>query len=191
MLCVSHLHTHKNIERLIVAVHSYKNNNNSALKLYIAGKKADLRYVKKLENLVAECGLKNDVIFTGMVTKAELNFAYSKCRLFVFPSLCESSGYTLIEAMSCGVPLVTTTGGALPEVAGPHDETCFQVPPGDSEALASMIGKVLDSSESRSRVGENGRQRVIENWSWHHTALRTVEQYHLLLAESRDSHVDS
>ena len=87
--------------------------------------------------------------------------------------------------MSCGVPLVTTTGGALPEVAGPHDETCFQVPPGDSEALASMIGKVLDSPENRSRVGENGRQRVIENWSWHHTALRTVEQYQLLLAESQ------
>ena len=84
------------------------------------------------------------------------------------------------------VPLFDQNRCCLPEVAGPHDETCFQVPPGDSEALAAMIGKVLDSPESRARVGENGRQRVIENWSWHHTALRTVEQYQLLLAESQN-----
>ena len=110
---------------------------------------------------------------------------YSEAQIAVVPSLYEGFSLPAIEAMSCGVPLVTTTGGALPEVAGPHDETCFQVPPGDSEALASMIGKVLDSPESRSRVGANGRQRVIENWSWYHTALRTVEQYQLLLAESQ------
>ena len=114
LLCVSHLYPYKNLERLIEAVFLYKNKYNSELKLYVAGKKADLNYVKRLEKQVAECGLKDDVIFTGVITKAELKFAYSKCKLFVFPSLCESSGYTLIEAMSCGAAILASDRTAIP-----------------------------------------------------------------------------
>ncbi len=136
-------------------------------------------------DVIDELGLTDCVSWVHGVSDDRIVELYSEAQIAVVPSLYEGFSLPAIEAMSCGVPLVTTTGGALPEVAGPHDETCFQVPPGDSEALASMIGKVLDSPESRSRVGENGRQRVIENWSWHHTALRTVEQYQLLLAESQ------
>ena len=86
--------------------------------------------------------------------------------------------------MSCGVPLVTTTGGALPEVTGTHAETCFQVPPGDGDALAAMLRTVLDDPGLRDSVGAAGRQRVIDQWSWRHTALRTVEQYRALLDET-------
>ncbi len=136
-------------------------------------------------DVIDELGLTDCVSWVHGVSDDRIVELYSEAQIAVVPSLYEGFSLPAIEAMSCGVPLVTTTGGALPEVAGPHDETCFQVPPGDSEALASMIGKVLDSPESRSRVGENGRRRVIENWSWHHTALRTVEQYQLLLAESQ------
>ena len=136
-------------------------------------------------DVIDELGLTDCVSWVHGVSDDRIVELYSEAQIAVVPSLYEGFSLPAIEAMSCGVPLVTTTGGALPEVAGPHDETCFQVPPGDSEALASMIGKVLDSPENRSRVGENGRQRVIENWSWHHTALRTVEQYQLLLAESQ------
>ena len=108
---------------------------------------------------------------------------YNEAELAVVPSLYEGFSLPAIEAMACGVPLVTTTGGALPEVTGRHGETCFQVPPGDSEALASMIRSVLDDPDARDRVGAGGRQRVIDNWSWRHTAVRTVEQYRALLAE--------
>ncbi len=83
--------------------------------------------------------------------------------------------------MSCGVPLITTTGGALPEVTGTHNETCFQVPPGDAGALTEMIQTVLDMPEARTRVGANGRKRVTEHWSWRHTAIRTIEEYKALL----------
>ena len=137
-------------------------------------------------DVIDELGLTDCVSWVHGVSDDRIVELYSEAQIAVVPSLYEGFSLPAIEAMSCGVPLVTTTGGALPEVAGPHDETCFQVPPGDSEALAAMIGKVLDSPESRARVGENGRQRVIENWSWHHTALRTVEQYQLLLAESQN-----
>ena len=79
--------------------------------------------------------------------------------------------------------LVATTGGALPEVAGTHGETCFLTTPGDSEALASTIRDALDNPELRAKIGAQGRKRVKDQWSWRHTATRTVEQYREVLAE--------
>jgi glycosyltransferase involved in cell wall biosynthesis len=86
--------------------------------------------------------------------------------------------------MSCGVPLVATTGGALPEVVGADNETALLVPPGNSEALAARIRTALDDAELRARIGAAGRQRVIDRWTWRHTAEGTVEQYRALLAET-------
>ena len=90
---------------------------------------------------------------------------------------------TAIEAMSCAIPLVATTGGAVPEVVGPDNETAFLVPPGDSEALAGKLAYVLDNPEIGRTVGLAGRQRVIDHWSWRHTAEKTVEEYRARLAQ--------
>ena len=57
------------------------------------------------------------------------------------------------------------------------------MPPGDSEAMADMIRRALDDHEWRARVGAAGRQRVIDNWSWRHTARKTVEQYRRVLRD--------
>ena len=97
-------------------------------------------------DVIEELGLRDCVSWVHGVSDNRIVELYSEAQIAVVPSLYEGFSLPAIEAMSCGVPLVTTTGGALPEVAGPHDETCFQVPPGDSEALAAMIGKVLDLS---------------------------------------------
>ena len=132
-------------------------------------------------DLFAELGLTNCVSWVHGVSDERIVELYSEAEVAVVPSLYEGFSLPAIEAMSCGVPLVTTTGGALPEVAGSHGETCFQVSPGDGEALAAMLGAVLDQPDVRDRVGANGRQRVIDQWSWHHTAERTVDQYRALL----------
>ena len=133
-------------------------------------------------DLFAELGLTDCVSWVHGVSDERIVELYSEAEVAVVPSLYEGFSLPAIEAMSCGVPLVTTTGGALPEVAGSHGETCFQVPPGDGEALAAMLGTVLPQPDIRDRVGANGRQRVIDQWSWHHTAERTVDQYQALLA---------
>jgi glycosyltransferase involved in cell wall biosynthesis len=86
--------------------------------------------------------------------------------------------------MSCAVPLVATTGGALPEVVGADNDTALLVPPGDSDALASRIATALDDAELRARIGAAGRQRVLDRWTWRHTATGTVEHYRALLAET-------
>jgi glycosyltransferase involved in cell wall biosynthesis len=134
---------------------------------------------------IERLGLNGCVEFVSGVTDERIYELYSEAELAVVPSLYEGFSLPAIEAMSCGVPLVATTGGALPEVVGNDNETALLVPPGDAEALAVRIATALDDPELRARIGAAGRQRVIDSWSWRHTAERTVEQYRILLDEDR------
>ncbi len=138
----------------------------------------------KTEATLRDLGLTDVVQFISGVSDERIVELYSEAELACVPSLYEGFSLPAIEAMSCATPLIATTGGALPEVTGAHGETCLQVPPGDSDALAQMIRTALDDPELRQRVGEAGRQRVIDQWSWTHTANKTVDQYRALLEET-------
>jgi glycosyltransferase involved in cell wall biosynthesis len=166
----------KGLKYLLEAVAKLRTERN--VELVIIGRPAE---GSASADLFAELGLTDCVSWIHGVSDERIVELYSEAEVAVVPSLYEGFSLPAIEAMSCGVPLVTTTGGALPEVAGSHGETCFQVSPGDGEALAAMLGAVLDQPDVRDRVGANGRQRVIDQWSWHHTAERTVDQYRALL----------
>jgi glycosyltransferase involved in cell wall biosynthesis len=130
---------------------------------------------------IAELGLEDHVEFISGVPEQRIIELYSEAQLAVVPSLYEGFSLPAIEAMSCGVPLLATTGGALPEVAGKDGETAVLVEPGNSEALAGGIRTFLEDQELRDRIGAAGRQRVQDHWSWTHTAKGTVEQYRILL----------
>ncbi len=134
---------------------------------------------------MSELGLDRAVTFVSGVTDERIVELYGQAELAVVPSLYEGFSLPAIEAMACGVPLVATTGGALPEVAGTHGRTCFLAEPGDSDSLAAVIGAALDDAEARARVGEAGRKRVIDQWSWQHTAARTVEHYRAVIELDR------
>ncbi|CAB4322405.1 MAG: glycosyltransferase [Actinobacteria bacterium] len=134
--------------------------------------------------IIDELGLRDAVTFITGVPEERIIELYSEAQLAVVPSLYEGFSLPAIEAMSCGVPLVATTGGALPEVVGADNDTALCVPPGDSEALAAKIAMALDDEALRDRIGAAGRQRVIERWTWRHTAVGTVEHYRALLAET-------
>jgi glycosyltransferase involved in cell wall biosynthesis len=148
------------------------------VELVIIGKP---RRESRTPQIIAQYGLTDIVTFVHGVSDQRIVELYSECAIAVVPSLYEGFSLPAVEAMSSGVPLLATTGGALPEVAGTHGETCFLVPPGDAEAMATMLRTALDDAELRARVGAAGRQRVVDNWSWKHTAARTVEQYRALL----------
>lgn len=132
---------------------------------------------------IEELGLSDAVTFVSGVSDQRIVELYSEASVAVVPSLYEGFSLPAIEAMSCGVPLVATTGGALPEVVGADGDTAFTVDPGDSSALAARLADVLDHPELAERVGAAGRFRVKDQWSWRHTAEKTVEQYRALLAE--------
>jgi glycosyltransferase involved in cell wall biosynthesis len=133
---------------------------------------------------IDELGLRDIVTFVTGVPEQRIIELYSEAELAVVPSLYEGFSLPAIEAMSCGVPLVATTGGALPEVVGADGDTALLVEPGDSDALAARLRDALDDPDLRARVGANGRQRVIDRWTWRHTAIGTVEQYRALLHET-------
>ena len=73
---------------------------------------------------------------------------YAEAEVAVVPSLYEGFSLPAIEAMACGVPLVATTGGALPEVVGPDGEAGLLVPPNDPSALATAILRMLDDARA-------------------------------------------
>ena len=135
------------------------------------------------EQTINDLGLADVVTFVSGVPDERIVELYSEAEAAVVPSLYEGFSLPAIEAMSCAVPLVATTGGAIPEVVGRDAETAFAVPPGDSEALAARIAFVLDHPAAAAEVGRAGRQRVIDHWSWRHTAEKTVDEYRARLAQ--------
>ncbi len=137
----------------------------------------------KAMDTLARLGLDDHVEWVSGVPDQRIVELYSECEVACVPSLYEGFSLPAIEAMSSAAPLVATTGGALPEVAGEHGDSALLVEPGDSDALAAAIKNVLDDPELAERLGRRARERVLDKWSWHHTALRTVEQYRLLLDE--------
>ena len=132
-------------------------------------------------DLIDSLGLRPHIDFVSGVTDERIVELYAEAELAVVPSLYEGFSLPAIEAMSTGICLVATDGGALPEVTGTHNETVLQCPAANAEALAAAIATGLDSAELRARIGEAGRQRVVSRWTWKHCAELTVEQYREVL----------
>jgi glycosyltransferase involved in cell wall biosynthesis len=137
--------------------------------------------------LVDRYGLSGAVRFTGRVTDAELVHHLRSAQVAVVPSLFEGFSLPAIEAMACATPLVATTGGALPEVVGPDGHAALLVPPGDPQALAVAIGRVLDEPELGARLGAAGRERVADRFTWRTAADRTAEVYRRAIAEHSEA----
>ena len=128
-------------------------------------------------------GLEEAVVFHKGIESSAITLLYASCQVACVPSLYEGFSLPAIEAMACAVPLVATSGGALPEVVGPDGEAGLLVPPGDPEALAVALGRVLDDTALRHRLGAAGRARVLERFTWRRCAEETVAHYRWALAD--------
>ena len=132
-------------------------------------------------DLIESLGLKPYIDFVSGVPDERIVELYAEAELAVVPSLYEGFSLPAIEAMSTGICLVATDGGALPEVTGTDGETVLQCPAGNADALAATLRRGLDDAELRQRVGQAGRERVVSRWSWRHCAELTVDQYREVL----------
>ena len=128
-------------------------------------------------------GLSDAVRFLSGLSEPALVDLFGSAEIAVVPSLYEGFSLPAIEAMACGTPLVATTAGALPEVVGPDGVSALHVPPGDPEALAAAMGRLLDDPELAARLGAAGRQRVVEHFTWRAVARSTVAWYRSVLAD--------
>ena len=133
-------------------------------------------------DLIDKLGLRPHIEFVSGVSDERIVELYAEAELAVVPSLYEGFSLPAIEAMSTGICLVATDGGALPEVTGRDGDTVLQCKAGDVDALVTAIRRGLDDPALRERVGQAGRTRVVERWSWKHCAQLTVDQYREVLA---------
>ncbi|MGD1217676.1 glycosyltransferase family 4 protein [Streptomyces krungchingensis] len=129
-------------------------------------------------------GLEGAVEFVKGISDAELVDLVRSAEVACVPSLYEGFSLPAAEAMATGTPLVATTGGAIPEVAGPDGETCLAVPPGDAGALAAALNRLLGDPGLRARLGSAGRARVLERFTWARAAQGTVAHYREAMARS-------
>jgi glycosyltransferase involved in cell wall biosynthesis len=126
-------------------------------------------------------GLDDIVTTISGVSDEELARLYGEAEVAIVPSLYEGFSLPAIEAMACAVPVVATTGGALPEVVGNDGETGLMVEPNNPEALVVAIRRLLDDPELRDRLGRAGRERVMRRFTWQVTAAGTAACYETIL----------
>jgi glycosyltransferase involved in cell wall biosynthesis len=148
------------------------------IELFVIGKpKKDGRVARALERLQL-----TDIVTTvSGVSDEELARLYGEAEVAVVPSLYEGFSLPAIEAMACAVPVVATTGGALPEVVGESGETGLLVEPNNPEALADAIRTLLDDAALRDKLGANGRERATKRFTWQVTARGTAACYDAIL----------
>ena len=132
--------------------------------------------------LIRKLGIGNLITFTGRIGDDQFVQEYAKATAAVVPSVYEGFGLPAGEAMACAVPVISTTGGALPEVVG---DAGILVPPADYQALAQAIKSLLGHPEMANRLGQAGYQRVQKHFTWHRAAQKTVAAYRETLCAHR------
>ena len=171
LLYVGVLQSRKNISNIIKAYYKLKK-EGTAHKLVVAGGKKGRQY-KEILKTVETLDLQKDVIFTGYVPDDDLPKLYNAADLFVFPSIYEAFGLPPLEAMACGVPVITSDRGAFPEVVG---DAGIMVDPYDIDALAKAMYEVLSNEGLREDMIKKGLEKA-KLFSWGKCAKEVLEVY--------------
>jgi glycosyltransferase involved in cell wall biosynthesis len=175
ILYVGTIEPRKNIPVLINAFRLIK--DKFKIKLIVAGGKGWL--YDDIMKLAEDSDLKKDIIFTGYVNEEKLLWLYNMASVFVYPSVYEGFGMPVIEAMSCGAPVVISDISSLREVAG---AAAMVFNPSDHEELASKLEQILSSESLRRELCRKSLLRAGE-FSWEKVVASTIESYHKALGD--------
>jgi len=159
----------KGLRYLIEAVASIR--KKRGVRLTVIGKPKENGVI---ERLVKDLNAGEFVTFTGRIADEEFATYHGKTTMAVVPSIYEGFGLPAGEAMACRVPVISTTGGALPEVVG---DAGILVPPGDAKALEEAIIDLLDDPAKRERLANAGYERVKKLFTWDNTAKQVTQVY--------------
>jgi glycosyltransferase involved in cell wall biosynthesis len=171
ILYVGTIQPRKNIDTLIEAYASLRSRRADMPTLVIVGRKGWL--YDTLFARIAELGLTEEIRFTGFVPDDDLPYIYDGARLFAYLSFFEGFGLPPLEAMACGIPVISSNTTSLPEVVA---DAGITVPPDDTDAVAAAIARLLDDPQYAALLGKRGRERA-ELFSWDAAATETLEIY--------------
>tara|TARA_B100000315_G_scaffold212472_1_gene209859 strand:- start:2068 stop:3189 length:1122 start_codon:yes stop_codon:yes gene_type:complete len=154
-LFVGDLLPRKNISKLFEAFSLLPERIKNEYQIVIVGGR---KYsFKRIENTLKENNLTSSVIFTGYINEEDILLLYNSADIFVFPSFYEGFGFPILEAMSCGVPVITSNVSSMPEIAG---DAAILIDPNDSEELAGAISTLVDDADLRQKKIEAGFKRA-------------------------------
>lgn len=121
------------------------------------------------------------IIFTGSISHLSLETYFQSADILINPSVSEAFGMSLVEAMATGKPTIATAVGGMPEIVV-HGKTGLVVPPECPDEMAEAINQLLSDESLRERMGEAGRRRAVELFSWEAIAATLQSQYNTLLS---------
>jgi glycosyltransferase involved in cell wall biosynthesis len=167
----------KGLYHLLQALH--KVSRTHPVRLTVIGKAKENGGIEKL---IRKLEISHLIDFTGRISHEQFVREYARASIAVVPSLYEGFGLPVGEAMATATPVISTTGGALPEVAG---DAALLVPPGNAQALADAIRTLFDNPAKREQLGAAGYARVHQHFTWKKAAEKTVETYREVIRDYR------
>ncbi len=132
---------------------------------------------KRLMKLSEKLAIKDRVVFTGFLPDECLELLYSSCTVFIFPSFYEGFGLPVLEAMSCGAPVIVSNTSSLPEIVE-YEEALFD--PYNESSIKNKLTAVLQNEELRKRLMDQGK-RQSRKFSWSRTASQCLESLEKLV----------
>lgn len=173
LLFVSNIQRYKNFFELIKAFVLLRNKIDGAIQLVFAGTCFDREYFNEMKAFITREGYDHRILFLGRVPYEDLPYLYSACKLFVYPSTCESFGMTLVEAMACGAPILASHSEPMPEICA---EAALYFNPTNPAAIADAIRKTLNNQDTISALARNSLERA-KIFSWDNTAIHTLQTF--------------
>jgi glycosyltransferase involved in cell wall biosynthesis len=170
ILGVGNLQPRKNLTRLLRA-YARLRKSGFPHQLVLVGQAAFKGHEVGAE--IERLGLSNAVILTGYVSEPELIALYNRAAVFAYPSIYEGFGLPVIEAMACGVPVITSRVASMPEVAGDAAEL---VDPYSEDEIYLALNAVLSDSHRQLQMRQRGLERA-SLFHWRRTALQTLDVY--------------
>jgi len=171
LLSVGTIEPRKNLENILHAFDKLKTKGRFRGKLVVIGMKGWLS--DGIEGLIRKLELKRHVIFLGYLSDIELRHFYNKAEAFIFPSYYEGFGFPIVEAFSCGTPVITSNISSCPEVAG---DAAVLTNPYDPEDIAEGVYHVLDDPKLKDELTDKGFKRA-EYFNLSKTAKETLKVY--------------
>jgi glycosyltransferase involved in cell wall biosynthesis len=165
----------KNVYNIVKAFIDAKKKSNLKQKLVIAGKGSG-NYFNKIMDLVERSGIKDEIIFLDYITDNQLVYLYKNADCLVFPSLIEGFGMPILEAMSCGLPVITSNSSSLAEVGG---DAAILVDPNNIEDISSAMINSGQDEKLRLELRKKGQERI-KLFSW----KKTAEEFYKVINEN-------
>jgi glycosyltransferase involved in cell wall biosynthesis len=177
ILYVGTIEPRKNLDTLLRA-YSWLPNRRQ-VKLVLAGGRG--WQAERLDKLIEELGIMEDVITTGYIDNHDLPLWYNAAEVFVYPSVYEGFGMPVLESMACGLPVITSDASSLPEITGPYG---LLVSPTDQTAWSEALTRLLGDRELRERLSTKGQEHA-RSFAWENTARATAAIYRKALDEKQ------